>query len=308
MPKSQIDSAALVAAALAAAFALMMLSGPFAWMASILGLILVVVLFAFDQEGYRTISQSLGFTAVCGFCFAIACGAVFQLLAARGEVHLANGQWSTEWLPFTWVFATVILWAIDRTRMSGRVSGAEPYLSRTSPTRRSFIPDTEPTAPAAAYTPDVAATAPAPSAGFEPQTAYAQQTVPQQSIPQQPVSQQPLYADPPPVPESQTVGTVRPQSMLTHAPADHPVRPSPAPIVPRSGKETMIYVSLVGEGLNVLRSVRAEHLGRDFYKIIDIMPEGEEWQFQPGQVVRCKKKTLSSGKALVATEEAPRAQ
>ena len=28
----------------------------------------------------------------------------------------------------------------------------------------------------------------------------------------------------------------------------------------------MIYVTLVGEGLNVLRAVRAEHLGRDFYK------------------------------------------
>ena len=70
----------------------------------------------------------------------------------------------------------------------------------------------------------------------------------------------------------------------------------------------MIYVSLLGEGLNVMRSVRAENLGRDFYQIIDTMPEGETWQFQPGQVVRCKKQTLSTGKALVAIEEAPRAQ
>jgi len=70
----------------------------------------------------------------------------------------------------------------------------------------------------------------------------------------------------------------------------------------------MIYVNLIGEGLNVLRTVRAEHLGRDFYKIIETMPEGETWEYQPGQVVRCKKKNLSSGKGLVATEEAPRAQ
>lgn len=69
----------------------------------------------------------------------------------------------------------------------------------------------------------------------------------------------------------------------------------------------MIYVTLMGEGLNVLRSVRAEYLGRDFYMITDEMPEGETWQFQPGQVVRCTKKKLSSGKAMVATEEAPRA-
>lgn len=70
----------------------------------------------------------------------------------------------------------------------------------------------------------------------------------------------------------------------------------------------MIYVTLVGEGLNVMRSVRAEHLGRDYYRIIDTMPEGETWEYGPGQVVRCKKKNLSSGKAMVAYEEAQRSQ
>lgn len=86
------------------------------------------------------------------------------------------------------------------------------------------------------------------------------------------------------------------------------VRPAPAPIIPRPGSETMIYINLLGEGLNVMRSVRAESVGRDYYRIIDTMPEGETWQFQPGQVVRCKKQTLSTGKALVAFEEAQRAQ
>jgi hypothetical protein len=38
------------------------------------------------------------------------------------------------------------------------------------------------------------------------------------------------------------------------------------------------------------------------------MPEGENWEYAPGQVVRCRKKNLSSGKGLVAYEEAPRAQ
>jgi hypothetical protein len=60
--------------------------------------------------------------------------------------------------------------------------------------------------------------------------------------------------------------------------------------------------------MNVLRSVRAEHLGRDFYIIVDEMPADENWEFVPGQVVRCKKKSLSNGKGLVAYEEAPRAQ
>jgi hypothetical protein len=71
-------------------------------------------------------------------------------------------------------------------------------------------------------------------------------------------------------------------------------------------KEAMVYVGLVGEGLNVMRSVRAEHLGRNYYKIVEPMPEGERWQYGPGQVVRCEKKKLSTGKALVAVEEAPR--
>ena len=75
----------------------------------------------------------------------------------------------------------------------------------------------------------------------------------------------------------------------------------------KPGKETTIFVNLVGEGLNVLRSVQAEHLGKDFYKILGSMPEGESWEYQPGQVVRCQKRNLSSGKGLVAVEEAPRA-
>ena len=83
--------------------------------------------------------------------------------------------------------------------------------------------------------------------------------------------------------------------------------PPPAAIPIPAGKETLIYLNLVGEGLNVLRTVRSEHLGRDFYRILDDMPEGETWEFLPGQVVRCKKQKLSNGKGLVAFEEAPRA-
>ena len=45
-----------------------------------------------------------------------------------------------------------------------------------------------------------------------------------------------------------------------------------------------IYVNMVGEGMNLLRPVRAEHLGRDFYIIIDEMPTDENWEFVPGQV------------------------
>ena len=86
-----------------------------------------------------------------------------------------------------------------------------------------------------------------------------------------------------------------------------PVQPPNAIPVP-AGKEVMIYVNLVGEGLALMRPVRAEQLGRDYYRIVEEMPGNETWEFQPGQIVKAKKKNLSSGKALVATEEAPRAK
>jgi hypothetical protein len=87
-----------------------------------------------------------------------------------------------------------------------------------------------------------------------------------------------------------------------------PVAPARPPIPTGQGKEVSIYINLLGEGMNVLRAVRAEHLGRDFYIIVEETPAGETWEYGPGQVVRCKKKNLSSGKGLVAYEEAPRAQ
>ncbi len=96
-----------------------------------------------------------------------------------------------------------------------------------------------------------------------------------------------------------------PPEQPTYAPPPPP--PPPPQIAPAApGKEAMIYVGLVGEGLNVLRAVRAENLGRDYYRIVEEMPEGETWQYGPGQVVRCKKRNLSSGKAMVAFEEAQR--
>jgi hypothetical protein len=118
-----------------------------------------------------------------------------------------------------------------------------------------------------------------------------------------PLAAAPVFVPPAPI-APQPVS--RPIVSVPEPPVPAPPPPPAAVPVP-PGKEIEIFVNLVGEGLNVLRRVRAEHLGRDFYRILDEMPEGENWQFQPGQIVRCKKTKLSSGKALVAFEEAPRA-
>jgi hypothetical protein len=314
MQKSQVDSLTLVLAALAGALALTQISGPFAWMSSIAGLALLLILLAFDQEGYRTVFQSLAFSAVCGFCTAIAAGILFQLLANHGEVHLANGQWASGYLPLTCAFATAIFWAIDLMRMNARKVAPIRVPRALGETR--MFPDASapvsyvPPQPVAAPPPvdqqpayhHMQAAEPAPTAAPEPAFVPTQPIIPPPAAP----------APARPASTATSIFSVPSNAVPASAPAPvnpapAPMHPGPAPIVPRSGKETMIYVSLLNEGLNVLRSVRAEPLGRDYYRIIDDMPSGETWQFQPGQVVRCKKQNLSSGKAMVAIEEAQRA-
>jgi len=133
-------------------------------------------------------------------------------------------------------------------------------------------------------------------------------------VAQQPVPQpMPQYEAPRPVlrPLPPVAASPEPEPVYT-APPVAPLPPPPPPTAAApaalSGKQVSIYVTMLGEGMNVLRSVRAEHLGRDFYIITDEMPADENWEYVPGQVVRCKKKNLSNGKGLVAYEEAPRAQ
>ncbi len=314
MQKSQIDSITLVLAALAAALALAQISGPLVWLGSIGGLVLLFVLLSFDQEGYRNPFQSLAFSGACGLCTAVAAGAILQLMSNHGEVHLANGQWATEYMPIVCGFAIAIFWIIDLMRMNAR---------KAAPIQvpRALGAVTE--APAPVYQARAAAAPPAPAPVSRPALVYQPPPEPvrQPIVPE--TIEAPPYRAPEPVrrPEPEPQPAPAPAQMATATrmfsydpeppvsapvPDVEPLKPGPAPIVSQSGKEAMIYVSLLGEGLNVMRSVRAEPLGHDYYRIIEEMPQTETWQFQPGQVVRCKKKTLSTGKAMVAMEEAPR--
>ncbi len=64
-----------------------------------------------------------------------------------------------------------------------------------------------------------------------------------------------------------------------------------------------IFVQLVDEGTTCWRPVSAEHFARDLYRIMGSVPEEETWQFQPGEVVRCKLHEFADGGAgLVAYE------
>lgn len=273
MSKNEVDSTVLLLALIAGAAALVLVAPGHAWLCGAAGLILLITLFAFDLEGARSVLQSVAFAGVCGFALAVAFVPVAPtLFSLTGP---ADPQLGGKWLPIIWIAGTVLFIVIDRARMSGRIPADRTAL----PARASLRVDTMPT--------------------HRPVQVPVQPVVP-----------------PPPVPPATPIPTLEPVLVRDEAPPSPPAPPPPeatplappAPVPIAPGKETSIYVNLTGEGLNLLRSVRAEHLGRDYYRIVDTMPDDETWEYPPGAVVRAKKKNLSSGKALVAYEEAPRAQ
>lgn len=69
---------------------------------------------------------------------------------------------------------------------------------------------------------------------------------------------------------------------------------------------TTIYVGLLDEGTDVWRPVKAEPLGNDLYRIDPEteIPGDEQWQFGPGDTVRCRERNFDSGSGLEAFETA----
>ena len=271
MTKSHIGSVALIGATLAGGLALLLIPAGLLWVTSLIGLILLLVLLSYDGDEKRSAFQSVAFSAVCGFCITIAALAVYAFVLKGIAPEFA--QLTRTWLPITYLCATIVVLLVDFARMSGRVG----------PDHQARVVHSSPVAP--------------------PVVSGPTRIFPQE--PQAPPA--PIVA--PPMPAAEPLPDIAHQeSIEPHLVRNtEPARPAPEAVPVKPGKETNIYVNLVGEGLNMLRSVRAEHLGRDYYRIIEPMPESERWEYSSGQVVRCRKKNLSSGKALVAVEEAPRA-
>lgn len=69
-----------------------------------------------------------------------------------------------------------------------------------------------------------------------------------------------------------------------------------------------IYVSLLGEGVDVWRPVQAEQLSGNVYRIVDQTydREIEAWEFEPGDSVVCEQIESSDGRILAATKRATR--
>lgn len=61
-----------------------------------------------------------------------------------------------------------------------------------------------------------------------------------------------------------------------------------------------VYVYLLAEDVDVWRPVAAESLGNGVYRLSGSIPDGEVWQFQPGELVSCEMRQLSDGQCLTA--------
>lgn len=63
-----------------------------------------------------------------------------------------------------------------------------------------------------------------------------------------------------------------------------------------------IHVALLNEGTNCWRPVQALPVEDDLFKIVDVVPAGEHWEFQPERIVRCQQHEFSDGTGLLAVE------
>jgi len=75
-------------------------------------------------------------------------------------------------------------------------------------------------------------------------------------------------------------------------------------LIPVRSEHSTVYVELLDEGTKCWRPVSAERLSEDTYRIEDTVPEGESWQFQPGEIVRCKERLFGDASGLAAFESA----
>jgi hypothetical protein len=62
-----------------------------------------------------------------------------------------------------------------------------------------------------------------------------------------------------------------------------------------------IHVALLDEGTLVWRPVQARHVRGAVYEILGIVPAGEKWEFQPGQLVECKQHVFAGGSSGLAS-------
>lgn len=56
-----------------------------------------------------------------------------------------------------------------------------------------------------------------------------------------------------------------------------------------------VHVALQEEGTTVWRPVDALHIKGSIYQLVGLVPDQEQWQFMPGQIVECQERTTADG-------------
>jgi hypothetical protein len=67
----------------------------------------------------------------------------------------------------------------------------------------------------------------------------------------------------------------------------------------------VVYVKLLNEGTPVFRPAQAERVDKKTVKLLpvaDFDQRDEEWEFQPGSIVRCESRVMGGENTLVAVE------
>src|ERR1700733_8403602 len=116
MENSRIDAAGLLIAAAAATLVFFAVQMNFGYLSSLAGLTLLLVVLAYDRQGYRSGLQSMAFAAVCGACLTLALASVLRLDSSAGYPKLDHAVFE-EWLSIGWLVGTVVFWGVDRARM-----------------------------------------------------------------------------------------------------------------------------------------------------------------------------------------------
>jgi hypothetical protein len=288
----------------------------FRWGSTIAGATILLVLLA--HVSLRSAFQSLAYSAVCGLALMLALRPIVANVATASELQI--------WFAAIWILGTVLFSFIDRSRVAAAWAAQGvvlPVVSTVPLDRGLGLLAPEPARPAAATSfataaPAVAAEPVAPAPPPPPPVATAPAPPPPPPVAP---SRKPLWAsgatNPAPAAQSVSSPVFAAAQPVARPAAPPPVAPQPAPPPPpvpaaepqplaplHPGAEVItIYVDMTSGGYSCLRGVQAEHLTRDIYRILEPMPHGEDWKFMPGQVVRCKKEKLSTGKAMVAVEE-----
>lgn len=71
-------------------------------------------------------------------------------------------------------------------------------------------------------------------------------------------------------------------------------------------KKQIIYIPLLNEGVPVFRTTKGVEKSDGTYEVLktdDYDPDDEEWEFEPGSIVKCEMEIRDGEKVLVAKEK-----